>query len=109
MPTFDTESFDKALRDFAQMRGKTMKDVAAETGVSETTLSRMHKHRRTPDAASVAALGAWACINPARFSGLMLPRGWVCSKCQTDRTKAPCPNGSSAALTGNCPMVGIGA
>lgn len=35
--------------------------------------------------------------------------GWTCSKCGTDRTKAACPKGHSAALTGDCPMVGIGA
>jgi hypothetical protein len=33
-------------------------------------------------------------------------RGWVCGKCGTDRTKAACPKGHSAALTGDCPMVG---
>ena len=32
---------------------------------------------------------------------------WVCAKCSTDRTKAPCPYGHSAALTGQCPMVGV--
>lgn len=32
------------------------------------------------------------------------PRGWVCGKCGTDRTKAACPKGHSAALTGDCPM-----
>lgn len=31
--------------------------------------------------------------------------GWLCEKCGTDRTKAPCPKGHSAALTGECPMV----
>lgn len=35
--------------------------------------------------------------------------GWKCPKCGTDRTKAACPKGHSAALTGDCPMVGIGA
>jgi hypothetical protein len=37
------------------------------------------------------------------------PNGWMCSKCGTDRTKAPCPKGHSAALTGECPMVGTAA
>ena len=36
-------------------------------------------------------------------------RGWLCSKCGTDRTKAECPKGHSAALTGECPMVGTAA
>jgi hypothetical protein len=31
--------------------------------------------------------------------------GWVCSKCGTDRTKAVCPLGNSAAIDGRCPMV----
>jgi hypothetical protein len=35
--------------------------------------------------------------------------GWLCSKCGTDRTKAACPKGHSAALTGECPMVGTAA
>lgn len=52
----------------------TMKDVAEQTGVSETTLSRMHNHGRAPDCASMAALSLWAGINPARFSGLVLPK-----------------------------------
>lgn len=74
MPSFDTAAFMKALRRCAQRRGKTMKDVAAETGVSETTLSRMNGGKRVCDVASMAALSAWAGINPARFSGLVLPR-----------------------------------
>ena len=72
MPTFDTEAFMKKLRRAADARGKTMKEVAAETGVSETTLSRMSGGKRVCDAASMAALSAWAGINPAKFSGLVL-------------------------------------
>lgn len=74
MPSFDTEEFMKRLRRVAVVRGKTMKEVAAETGVSETTLSRMSNGRRVCDAASLAALSAWAGINPARFSGWVPPR-----------------------------------
>ena len=33
--------------------------------------------------------------------------GLVCNKCHTDRTKAPCPKGFTAALVGECPMVGV--
>jgi transcriptional regulator with XRE-family HTH domain len=69
MPSFDTEAFMERLRRAADARGKTMKEVAAETGVSETTLSRMKTGGRVCDAASLAALSAWAGINPARFSG----------------------------------------
>jgi hypothetical protein len=32
--------------------------------------------------------------------------GWICSKCGVDRLKEVCPKGHSAALTGDCPMVG---
>jgi hypothetical protein len=35
--------------------------------------------------------------------------GWKCGKCGTDRTKAACPKGHGAALTGECPMVAVAA
>jgi hypothetical protein len=35
------------------------------------------------------------------------PQGWVCSRCGVDRTKVSCPNGHNAALTGQCPMIGV--
>lgn len=94
MPTFDTEAFMKKLRRAADARGKTMKEVAAETGVSETTLSRMSGGKRVCDAASMAALSAWAGINPARFSGLVLPRPVVDEKIAGTRLRA------NAELTG---------
>ncbi|MGD0486396.1 MAG: hypothetical protein ABSB94_04325 [Syntrophorhabdales bacterium] len=47
-------------------RSKNWKQVAAETGVSASTLARMAKGRR-PDAASLAALSAWAGLNPSDF------------------------------------------
>ncbi len=31
-------------------------------------------------------------------------KGWVCSKCGVDRTRAVCPKGHTAAITGECPM-----
>jgi hypothetical protein len=37
--------------------------------------------------------------------GIEEPKGWVCTKCGTDRTKAVCPKGHTAALTGECPMI----
>jgi len=39
--------------------------------------------------------------------GVEEPKGWVCSKCGIDRTKAVCPKGHTAALTGECPMIGV--
>ena len=31
---------------------------------------------------------------------------WECPKCGVDRLKDPCPKGHTAAITGECPMVG---
>lgn len=35
------------------------------------------------------------------------PEGWKCSKCGVDRLRVPCPNGTGAVLTGECPMKAI--
>jgi hypothetical protein len=39
--------------------------------------------------------------------GVEEPKGWICSKCGTDRTKAVCPQGPSASVDGRCPMIGF--
>ena len=39
--------------------------------------------------------------------GVEESQGWVCPKCGMDRTKAACPKGHTAALTGECPMYGV--
>ena len=67
--TFDGEAFYAALAATVMARGVTWKQVSQETGVSTTTLTRMSQGRR-PDAASLAALSAWATLNPAEFVGL---------------------------------------
>ena len=41
------------------------------------------------------------------YFGVEETKGWVCPKCGTDRTKAVCPKGHHAALTGDCPMIGV--
>ena len=51
-----------------------------------------------------AAIAADRAINATQAAPTT---GWLCVKCGTDRTKAPCPYGYSAALTGQCPMVGV--
>jgi transcriptional regulator with XRE-family HTH domain len=66
VPAFDAAAFNEAFRKVTKLRGKTMKEVSAETGVSETTLSRMQQGRK-PDAASLATLSAWAGMNPSHF------------------------------------------
>ena len=66
---FDADGFYAALAATVVSRGLTWKQVGQETGVSATTLARMSQGRR-PDAASLAALSAWAAINPADFVSL---------------------------------------
>lgn len=63
---FDAERFYRALEAAVSARSKTWKQVAHETGISASTLTRMSQGR-SPDAASLAALSAWAGINPSDF------------------------------------------
>lgn len=63
---FDGDAFYRALESTVTARSKTWKQVAAETGISASTLARMAQGRR-PDAASLAALSAWAGLNPSDF------------------------------------------
>jgi transcriptional regulator with XRE-family HTH domain len=63
---FDGDAFFRSLEAVAARRSKNWKQVAAETGVSASTLARMRQGRR-PDAASLAALSAWAGINPSDY------------------------------------------
>jgi hypothetical protein len=34
-------------------------------------------------------------------------KGWICPKCGIDRIKDSCPQGHTAAIEGNCPMIGV--
>jgi len=63
---FDGDAFYRALETTVAARSKNWKQVAAETGISASTLARMAQGRR-PDAASLAALSAWAGLNPSDF------------------------------------------
>lgn len=63
---FNGDAFYRALQATAESRSKNWKQVATETGVSASTLARM-AHGRRPDAASLAALSAWAGLNPSDF------------------------------------------
>jgi transcriptional regulator with XRE-family HTH domain len=63
---FDAEGFYASLADTVEARKVTWKHVSRDTGVSATTLTRMAQGRN-PDAASQAALAAWAGLNPADF------------------------------------------
>ena len=63
---FNGDAFYRALESTVSARGKTWRQVAVETGISASTLARMAQGRR-PDAASLAALSAWAGLNPSDF------------------------------------------
>jgi transcriptional regulator with XRE-family HTH domain len=63
---FDGDAYYRALETVVETRSKNWKDVANETGVSASTLTRMAQGKR-PDAASLAALSAWADLNPSDF------------------------------------------
>jgi len=63
---FDSAGFYRALEATVRARTLTWKQVAAATGVSASTLTRMSQGRQ-PDASSLAALSAWAGLNPSDF------------------------------------------
>ena len=64
---FDFEAFYKSLSTTVAARDISWKAVSEQTGVSQSTLSRMSKGRQ-PDAASLTALCAWSGLNPVDFT-----------------------------------------
>ena len=64
---FDFDAFYKALSATVAARDVSWKAVSEQTGVSQSTLSRMSKGRQ-PDAGSLTALSAWSGINPVDFT-----------------------------------------
>lgn len=66
---FDFNAFYKALSATVSARDISWKSVSEQTGVSQSTLSRMSKGRQ-PDAASLTALAAWSGLNPVDFSAV---------------------------------------
>ena len=64
---FDFDAFYKALSATVAARDTSWKMVSEQTGVSQSTLSRMSKGRQ-PDAASLTALSAWSGLNPVDFT-----------------------------------------
>lgn len=63
---FDGDGFYRTLETTVKLRNMNWKQVSIATGVSTSTLNRMAQGKR-PDAASLAALAAWAGINTADF------------------------------------------
>jgi transcriptional regulator with XRE-family HTH domain len=66
---FHAEAFYGAIATTVKARHQTWRQVSKDTGVSPSTLTRMAQGRR-PDAASLAALAAWAGLNPADYVSL---------------------------------------
>lgn len=63
---FDTEAFRAALDSQRLAMGMTWKDVAAEAGVSASTLTRMAQGKR-PDVDGLAALLRWSGLKAEMF------------------------------------------
>ena len=63
---FDSGAFYEALDAARQARHLTWKQVAAESGVSASTLTRMAQGRR-PDVDGLAALTAWSGLKADDF------------------------------------------
>src|SRR6266542_1722047 len=64
--TFDAVAFFAALDAEREARGFTWKQVAGETDVSASTLTRIGQGRK-PDVDTLAALSAWAGLDPKDF------------------------------------------
>lgn len=64
--TFDAEGFYDALDGARRTRNLTWKQVADQSGVSASTLTRMGQGKR-PDVDSLAALVAWARLDADMF------------------------------------------
>ena len=63
---FNVSAFFEVIAEVAAARNTNWKSLAKELGVSPSTLSRRGRGR-CPDAATLAALSAWAGLNPADF------------------------------------------
>ena len=63
---FDADAFYHVLDAERSQRGLTWKDVAAQTGVSASTLTRLGQGRR-PDVDSFARLVAWGGFTADQF------------------------------------------
>ena len=64
--SFDVQAFHAALDSQRLALGMTWKDVAEESGVSASTLSRMSQGKR-PDVDGLAALARWSGLHVEAF------------------------------------------
>ena len=79
--TFDTEAFHAALDSQRQAMGLTWKDVADESSISASTLTRMAQGKK-PDADGLAALLNWPGLTAEAFIRTDNVRGKVDSMSQ---------------------------
>lgn len=63
---FDVKSFYRAVDAAREEKGLTWKQLGAALSVHASTFSRMARGQK-PDADSLAAMSAWAGLNPADF------------------------------------------
>ena len=63
---FDVDALHAAMDSQRRSRGLTWKEVAAESGVSASTLTRLSRGRQ-PDVNSLAALTVWLGISADHF------------------------------------------
>ena len=63
---FNLEGFYRALEAVRQTRKLNWKQVAGETGVAASTLTRMSQGKR-PDVDTLAALSDWSGLNPVDY------------------------------------------
>ncbi len=66
---FDVDALRAALDGERIARGLTWKDVSAESGVSDSTLTRLSQGKR-PDVDSLTALTHWMGVSADRFMGV---------------------------------------
>jgi hypothetical protein len=83
-------------------------------GISENTLWGDHNISKLAE--SIVGECVSICEEHPAWTGRMIgeqikqhfgveePKSWHCPKCGIDRTKAVCPKGHTAAITGDCPM-----
>ena len=70
---FDTEGFFAALDAVRASKGRTWKEVAADSGVSASTLTRMAQGKR-PDVDGLAALLKWSGLKAEDYlKGKVVP------------------------------------
>ena len=91
---FDSEGFYSALDRTRQARNLNWKQVASQSGVSASTLTRM-AHGKRPDVDGLAALASWAKLSTDEFlrseayQGRTEPLAMISTYLRSDRNLTP--------------------